>query len=294
MSRFSAVAPRVRRTLALPPLLTLILALDALGYAAGMTGWYGPVLSQADTPVWAWPFIPDCPLFGLLGGLALVLVVARDWPAARRRQAQTALLAGGGVALALAFAYGFEWLPGDPAFLRNMAALWGLLGASLLLCGVCFRRPPAWLLCIIAAGQIKYGLWTITAWLLWWRNTAALYGAPLVTAESVLMTVAHVGLALQGLVLFAWFRPTVGGALAVLGWFTLSDLVDYGPAAWGLGWHPGVPAILPLRFIRNSTVIVTWLLSAGLLVAGLWPPRARAAGAAPQPRAGGRAASRTA
>ena len=59
--------------MALPQVLVLILALDALGYFAGMTGWYGPVLRQPTTPVWAWPFIPDCPLFGLLGGLALLL-----------------------------------------------------------------------------------------------------------------------------------------------------------------------------------------------------------------------------
>ncbi len=257
---------RVQRVVALPQVLVLILALDALGYFAGMTGWYGPVLRQP-TPVWAWPFIPDCPLFGLLGGLALLMMVAqRNWPAAHKRIAERWLVGGGGAALLVALAYGMAWLPGDAESLRGMAALYALLGAALLIFGLGFRRCPNGLICVVAAGQIKYGIWTITAWLLFWRNTAALYGEPLFTAESILMTAAHVGLAVQGLLLFTYFVLQVRGALVALGWFALSDMVDYGPAAWGLGWHPAVPPILPLHFIRNSTIVVTWLLGLGMVV----------------------------
>jgi uncharacterized membrane protein YpjA len=268
-----ALVRKVQHVVALPHLLVFILALDALGYFAGMTGWYGPVLRQADTPVWAWLFIPDCPLFGLLGGLALLMVVAQQtWSGARQQAVQKWLVVGGGVALLLALAYGMAWLPGDVETQRGMAALYGLLGVSLLLLGLSFVRRPNWLLCVVAVGQIKYGIWTITVWMLFWRNTTALYGAPLFTVEGILMTVAHVGLALQGLLLLTYFRPARVGALVALGWFALSDLVDYGPVAWGLGWHPNVPPILPLAFIRNSTILATWLLALALWVAA---PRAR-------------------
>ncbi len=263
---------RVQRFVALPQVLVLILALDALGYFAGMTGWYGPVLQQADTPIWAWPFIPDCPLFGLLGGLALLMMVAQQtWTRVQQEKVQRILLGAGGGSLVAALAYGLGWLPGDADSLRLMAAVYGLLGVALLLFGFEFRRRPNWLLCVVAAGQIKYGIWTITAWLLFWRNTAALYGAPLFTGESILMTAAHVGLAAQGLLLFTYFRPTRSGALIAFAWLALSDLVDYGPVAWGLGWHPAVPDILPLNFIRNSTIAVTWLLGLGMLYVATRP-----------------------
>ena len=276
MKSYTESVRGVQRFVAWPQVLALILALDALGYFAGMTGWYGPVLRRPETHVWAWPFIPDCPLFGLLGGLALLLVVAaQNWSLARRRTMQRWLIGGGMAALLLALAYWLAWLPGDVESLRGMTALYMLLGISLLLFAMGFMRGPNWLLCVVAAGQIKYGLWTITAWLLFWRNTAALYGAPLFTAESILMTIAHIGLVAQGLLLLTWFVPLRSGALVALGWFALSDLVDYGPVAWGLGWHPGVPPILPLDFIRNSTVAVTWLLGVGMFVAAVYAERKR-------------------
>lgn len=271
----------MHRFVALPQVLVLIFALDALGYYAGMTGWYGPVLRQVETPLWAWPFIPDCPLFGLLGGLALLMVVAQNWTISRRRMAQRRLVGGGAAALLAALAYSCAWIPGDAESLRLMASLYGLLGVALLFFGLQFACRPNWLLCVIAAGQIKYGIWTITAWLLFWRNTAALYGAPLFTAESILMTVAHVGLAAQGILLLTGFRPLRSGALAALTWFALSDLVDYGPLAWNLGWHPSVAPILPLHFIRNSTVAVTWILGLGLLAAGARPVNGRQVGLRP-------------
>ncbi len=282
-SEKATLIARVQGVVALPQVLVLILALDALGYFAGVTGWYGPVLRRLDTPVWAWPFIPDCPLFGLLGGLALLMVVAQKWPAAYQRRAQQWLVGGGAAALLLALAYGAAWLPGDAESLRLMAALYGLLGASLLLFGVGFLRRPNWLLCIVAAGQIKYGIWTITVWMLFWRNTAALYGSPLFTAEGILMTVAHVGLAAQGILLLTWFRPLRSGALAALTWFVLSDVVDYGPVAWGLGWHPDVPPILPLHLIRNSTIIVTWVLGLGMFAAAARPGLRQPAAVAGRP-----------
>lgn len=138
------------------------------------------------------------------------------------------------------------WLPGDAESSHGMAALFALLAASLLIVGWGFMRRPTGCSVLWWSGNLNYGIWTITAWLLFWRNTEALYGAPLFTAESIVMMVAHVGLAVQGVLLLSFFVPKTGGTLIALGWFALSDLVDYGPVAWGLGWHPSVPLILPL------------------------------------------------
>ena len=75
---------------------------------------------------------------------------------------------------------------------------------------------PAWLLGIFAFGQIKYGIWTITAWLLYWRSTAEILGSPDFSFDSISMTIAHIGLAAQGLFLLLYFRPTRLAALACL------------------------------------------------------------------------------
>jgi uncharacterized membrane protein YpjA len=166
-----------------------------------------------------------------------------------------------------------------PAAWAGLGSAFALLGASLLLCGLVLVRPgaqpPVWLLCVLAAGQIKYGVWTITAWALFWRNTAALFGAPIISAESVVMTLSHVALVAQGLVLFAVVRPTgrgaLGGALATLLWFGLSDVVDYWPLIDGQAWHPAVPPIIPLRVLQRTMLVATGLLAAALAAAGLLP-----------------------
>ena len=81
---------------------------------------------------------------------------------------------------------------------------------------------------LTAVGLVKYGLWTITVWVLFW---SAGYSA---TVESVLMTTAHVGMVLEGVLLFSfvtrlrWHHVLIAGA-----WFFLSDWVDY-----GLGFRP--------------------------------------------------------
>ena len=79
-----------------PQLLTLILTLDVAAYFAGLLFWYGYVMTDAHTPMWAWPFIPDCPFFGLLGGVGLLMVVARRrWSDAARSAGTTAVVGRG-------------------------------------------------------------------------------------------------------------------------------------------------------------------------------------------------------
>ncbi len=51
---------------------------NLVGVVFGGVFWYGPLL--LDSPWWAWPFIPDCPLAALLGSVALLGVRAnRPW-----------------------------------------------------------------------------------------------------------------------------------------------------------------------------------------------------------------------
>jgi uncharacterized membrane protein YpjA len=244
-----------------------MVAIDVLAYFAGLIYWYGPVMSSPDTPMWTWPFIPDCPLFGLLGGMALLMVVGRNhWGEPARRRAQVVMV-GFGVLGILLWLSGY--LPMASRSWQEQGAMFAVFGAALLLCGSLFQRAPVWLLSVIAAGQIKYGVWTITAWLLFWRNTDALFGYPAFTFDSILMTISHIGLVAQGILLLTYFRPNVAGAIATLVWFGASDIVDYGPKSAGLGWYPGIPEIIPLAVLQWSTIAMTWLLSLGFLIVAL-------------------------
>jgi uncharacterized membrane protein YpjA len=255
-----------------PQLLTLLLAVDVAAYFAGLLFWYGYVMTDPATPVWAWPFIPDCPFFGLLGGLGLLMCIARSrWSEAAQRQGQLTLWAAI-VSLAVWLS---AYLPGASEGWRSLAAIFALWTLALVVAAVWFRNPPAWLLGIFAFGQIKYGIWTITAWLLYWRSTAEILGSPHFSFDSISMTIAHVGLAAQGLVLLAYFRPTRAAAVAALLWFGTSDFVDY-----GLGFYPAIPEqLISLDVIQWSTITVTvllviayWLYSLSLDRTRLAPP----------------------
>ncbi len=246
---------RIQLLIATPQLLTLIVVLDVVAYFGGLLYWYGAVMAGTLTPMWAWPFIPDCPLFGLFGGLGLLMVTAqRFWPTATQQRAQRMLLIIGLISLLLWFS---TYLPGMALGWKQQCAMLAVWSASLLLTGLLFRRAPAWLLGIFAFGQIKYGIWTVTAWLLFWRNTSLVYGAPLFTVDSVFMTVTHIALIGQGIFLLTYFRPTWRAAVAGLLWFGLSDFVDY-----GLGFYPGLPLrFIPLAIMQWSTIAVTFLLT---------------------------------
>lgn len=244
-----------KRVVENPQLLLLILALDVAAYFAGLIFWYGYVMTDPGTPLWAWPFIPDCPFFGLLGGVGLLMVVAqRRWTAAEQLQGQRWLW---GVALLSVAVWLSTYLPGVSADWKQQGAMFALWSWALVAAAIWFRQPPAWLLGIFAFGQIKYGIWTITAWLLYWRSTAEILGAPHFSIESIAMTIAHIGLAAQGLLLLAYFRPTGLAALVSLLWFGASDFVDY-----GLGYYPAIPEqLISLEVVQWSTITVTVLLA---------------------------------
>lgn len=242
-----------------PQLLALLLVIDLAAYFLGLLFWYGYVMTDPATPVWAWPFIPDCPLFGLLGGLGLLMVIAQQqWSIEAQARGQRWLW---GATLSALVIWLSTYLPGAGEGWRQQGATFALLSWALLATAIWFRKPPAWLLGIFAFGQIKYGIWTITAWLLYWRSTAELLGSPHFSFDSISMTLAHIGLAAQGLFLLTYFRPTRFAAPAALLWFGLSDFVDY-----GLGFYPAIPEqLISLDVVQWSTITVT-----GLLVVVYW------------------------
>lgn len=229
----------------------MVLGLNGVAYFGGLTLWYGSVMGSPETPVWVWPFVPDCPLFGLLGALALLAVTARIyWLGAAQVRIRQTLFA---TAALCALMWLSTYATANGGEKPELRPTWALLTGSLFVFAYLFRRPPSWLLALVAFGQIKYGIWTITAWSLFWHNTASTLGTPTVSGESVLMTVTHVGLTVQGLLLLTYFRPDLTAVVVSAAWFVASDVVDY-----GLGYHPAIPEeIIPLPAMQWSTISVT-------------------------------------
>lgn len=246
----------LQRLAAQAPLLTLLVVIDVAAYFGGLLYWYGYVMASPQTPMWAWPFIPDCPLFGLLGGIGMLMVTAKwFWADADQAKAQRYLAVLAAISTLLWLS---TYLPGVASAWRWQGAMLAVWSWSLVLATIFFRQAPAWLLGLFAFGQIKYGIWTITAWLVYWRNTALVYGAPDFSFDSVFMTLTHIGLLGQGIFLLTYFRPDLTTALVSFGWFALSDFVDY-----GLGFYPGLPLdFIPLSIMQWSTIAVTVGLSA--------------------------------
>lgn len=246
----------LQRLAAMVPLLTLLVVIDVAAYFGGLLYWYGYVMASPSTPIWAWPFIPDCPLFGLLGGVGMLMVTAKwFWSDADQAKAQRYLAVLAGISTLLWLS---TYLPGISTAWRLQGAMLAVWSWSLVLATLFFRQAPPWLLGIFAFGQIKYGIWTITAWLVYWRNTNLAFGAPDFSFDSVFMTLTHIGLLGQGIFLLTYFRPDFPTAVVSFAWFALSDFVDY-----GLGYYPGLPLdFIPLPIMQWSTIAVTIGLSA--------------------------------
>ena len=188
-------------------LFRLALALYAgVNFVAAIYGavfWYGDFFATAGMPLWAYPFVPDCPLANFVSGLAFL------WMARRR----------------------------PSHFLNSLAGVF----------------------------CIKYGTWTMLAWLLYWSRTGDY------NALSLFLFVTHLGLTIQGVILIAVAgRLKLRTVLAIAAWFMLSDLVDYAPVAarpGGYGWYPPLPLgtnLVPPLMLQ--TMVMTGLLSAILAV----------------------------
>ena len=121
---------------------------------------------------------------------------------------------------------------------------------------------------LVAFGLILYGIWTVSVWILYWIHTRGDF-----TLESVTMSLAHVGMILEGLFLLSFLRldwPTVAACAL---WFGLSDWMDYGPfrtyphfplSSIPLGI---VPSLTYLDLVKGETVAVTVLIAAGYALA---------------------------
>lgn len=182
-----------------------------------------------------------------------------------------AIIAVGLIASIVGFVYWY-----GPTFARYPVWQWAfvpdcplfalLFVASLVL--ILFGRnwPPYDAL--VAFGLIKYGIWTVSVWILYWIYTRGDF-----SVESVTMSLAHTGMILEGLFLLSFLKldwPTV--AACVL-WFGLSDWMDYGPfqtyphfptSSIPLGI---APSLSYLDLVKGQTVVVTVLIAAGYAVA---------------------------
>lgn len=241
-----------------PWVLSALVFTNVLAYFGGLLYWYGQYIVIVDPATWIWPFIPDCPLWGLLGGLSLLIVVSKNyWSDNAEALAQRIILIIGAVSALLWLA---TYLSNAPIESVNQRAMLGVFSWTMLLFGALFRMAPSWLLAIAAAGNIKYGVWTVSAWLVYWRTTSLAFGSPHFSPDSIAMTTTHLGMIAQGLLLFTFFKPTRTAALAVFAWFALSDFVDY-----GLGYYPPIPEqFIPLPIMQWSTIGMTILLSGWL------------------------------
>lgn len=103
--------------------------------------------------------------------------------------------------------------------------------------------------------NVKYGLWTVVFWLLWWQESGRL------TLESVTMSITHGAMVAMGLSLLLYFRPRLWQILVVASWFALNDWLDY----WQ-GLAPRVPPGVSLEFLQIEQLIVTALLTLMLLL----------------------------
>ncbi len=63
----------LRRILEHPYIAIVVIAANLLGFILGVIYWYGPQLVH--TPLYLWPFVPDCPLFALLFIPAYILAL---------------------------------------------------------------------------------------------------------------------------------------------------------------------------------------------------------------------------
>lgn len=196
-----------------PAVIALMLA-----FVVGTVGWYGDFFVAARVPLWAYPFVPDCPLAAGMFGVALAL--------------------------------------------RH------------------FGRPSRLLDQLAAVFGIKYGVWTMSFWTLYWLDggpfeLTSLFSGPV-------MFVTHLGLFVLGVLFVLFFigRPRPREAALVLLWFVMSDVVDYAPIApqryGGYGYYPPLPPAHGDPFgmvpaMQLNALVMTWLVAGGQLLRALLP-----------------------
>lgn len=175
--------------------------------------------------------------------------------------------------------WAYPFIPDCP-----LAAL--LFGIALILMHL--NRTGNLLNQLAAVFCIKYGVWTMSFWALYWARTGDIELSGIFSGP--VMFVTHFGLTIMGLLLLQYVRPRVLDSLITLGWFALSDIVDYAPIAVGrlggygyyppLPWIDGDPVALVPAMMWNA-IGMTALLGGGLLIRALAHYRESAGQAAP-------------
>lgn len=137
----------------------------------------------------------------------------------------------------------WPFIPDSP-----LSTFWIVPALALIL----WQRPGWPLLNAYAAfGIMKYGLWTVIFWVLYWRNG----GSP--HLESITMSATHLVMLGEGVMLLNFTRMTPKIALILGTWFLFNDWLDFGP----LQLRPGLPVGVSVTMMLGVTVELTVLLT---------------------------------
>jgi uncharacterized membrane protein YpjA len=166
-----------------------------------------------------------------------------------------AIFIGNGIGAVAGMIYWYGWqlllspwwlwpfIPDSP-----LSTFWVLPALALLL-----WRRPGWpfLNAYAAFGVIKYGLWTVAFWALYWYHGGAFH------LESLSMSFTHLIMVLEGVLLLGFTRLTAAVALGISAWFLFNDWLDFGP----LQLRPGLPPGVSVTAMMWVTVALTLLLA---------------------------------
>ena len=155
-----------------------------------------------------------------------------------------------GPQLASTPAYLWPWLVDSPLSVLGYAIALPLVRRQV--------KTMHWLATWAVFSNVKYGLWTVLFWSLWWQQ-----GNPF-TLESVAMTFTHGAMVLMGLSLLLFYTPTWQEVVLSAAWFGLNGYLDY--------WH-GLVQTLPARVsvatLQQEQIAVTLGLTILLLMGSL-------------------------
>jgi len=119
---------------------------------------------------------------------------------------------------------------------------------------ILLKRPWPLLNIFAAFALLKYGLWTVIFWFLYWTMVGGQ-----ADVMGVAMTATHWGMVLQGLFLLAYVRSHARQVLVLGAWFLFLDWLDY-----GVGIYPNLPnpALVPVMAWESvlSTILLTALM----------------------------------
>jgi uncharacterized membrane protein YpjA len=133
------------------------------------------------------------------------------------------------------------------------ASLWA---AALL--ALYYGRTWSFLVLLAITGSMKYGLWTPWFWFVNYLTRGEFH------LEAAVMTLSHLGMVLQGLLLVPLLAFRLRDVVLVGAWYGFNDLHDY-----LLGQRPRIPNPESFALIRGFAVASTVVLVLAWLVLAL-------------------------